>query len=395
MSIVIIVSITSTNNWVKERQFQALQTKSDSGRAVVVRDGTTRTIPFDDLVVGDIISIQGGKTIPADCVLIQGTDLVANESSLTGETEPQHKRHVTADNYTTNPNAFLLKSTLVESGEGKAIVCAVGEQTQAGRADKALDFANELTPLQKKLNSIANQIGLVGFYVAIFTFSALVIKLLIATMMAGNTAFLTWANLSAILNAFIIAVTIVVVAVPEGLPLAVTISLAFSVQKMFTENNLVRRLHASETMGGANEICSDKTGTLTQNRMTVQAVYVGGETMLGDYYHNLQHTQFWQMLAESIAYNSSAHIETESSGLTTAKGNVTEVGLIKYLLNSKVDVESLMANKDHEGFVVFSIPFNSGRKRQTTAVRLADGRVRVYVKGAPEIIIENCNKVLD
>jgi len=123
---------------------------------------------------------------------------------------------------------------------------------------------------------------MVGFYVALFTFAALVIRLMFSVMMSGTGAFLTWANMMLILNYFIIAVTVVVVAVPEGLPLAVTISLAFSVAKMFKENNLVRRLHASETMGGANEICSDKTGTLTQNRMTVQAFYLAGQTQNGD-----------------------------------------------------------------------------------------------------------------
>jgi Ca2+ transporting ATPase len=133
-----------------------------------------------------------------------------------------------------------------------------------------------MTPLQKKLETIAEQIGMVGFYVAVLTFAALLIRLMISTMFSGTAAFLTMNSALQILNFFIIAVTIIVVAVPEGLPLAVTISLAFSVSKMFKENNLVRRLHASETMGGANEICSDKTGTLTQNRMTVQSLYMAG-----------------------------------------------------------------------------------------------------------------------
>ena len=123
---------------------------------------------------------------------------------------------------------------------------------------------------------------MIGFYVAIFTFAVLFIKLVLVTIMSGNTIFLTWANAMQILNYFIIAVTIIVVAVPEGLPLAVTISLAYSVSKMFEDNNLVRRLHASETMGGANEICSEKTGTLTQNRMTVQSMYMAGHTTNGD-----------------------------------------------------------------------------------------------------------------
>lgn len=196
-----------------------------------------------------------------------------------------------------------------------------------------------------KLETIAEQIGMVGFYVAILTFSALVIRILIGTMMAGNAAFLSWPNVIGVLNAFIIAITVIVVAVPEGLPLAVTISLAFSVSKMFEEHNLVRRLHASETMGGANEICSDKTGTLTQNRMTVQAVYLNGDTTNGESFPSIHLNQNANILAESVVYNSSAFVETESSGLKVVKGNVTEAGLLKYLMGSKVDVETLIANK--------------------------------------------------
>lgn len=204
-----------------------------------------------------------------------------------------------------------------------------------------------------KLETIAEQIGMVGFYVAILTFSALVIRILIGTMMAGNAAFLSWANVMGVLNAFIIAITVIVVAVPEGLPLAVTISLAFSVSKMFEEHNLVRRLHASETMGGANEICSDKTGTLTQNRMTVQAVYLNGDTTNGESFPSIHLNQNANILAESVVYNSSAFIETESSGLKVVKGNVTEAGLLKYLMGSKVDVEMLIASKQKEGFIEF------------------------------------------
>lgn len=204
-----------------------------------------------------------GKAVPADCVLLSSIEMQANESSLTGETEPVHKSHVTQDNYSSNPCPFILQTTLIETGQGKAIVLAVGDLTCAGKANRALDIENELTPLQKKLETIAEQIGMVGFYVAVLTFFALLIRLAIKTYLSGTGEYFTSENGMLVLNFFIIAVTVIVVAVPEGLPLAVTISLAFSVSKMFKENNLVRRLHASETMGGAHEICSDKTGTLT------------------------------------------------------------------------------------------------------------------------------------
>ena len=183
---------------------------------------------------------------------------------------------------------------------------------------------------------------MVGFYVALLTFGALVLRLVVSTMMSGTGAFFTWANMMSVLNFFIIAITVIVVAVPEGLPLAVTISLAFSVAKMHKENNLVKKLHASETMGGANEICSDKTGTLTQNRMTVQAIYMSGQTSNGDSNPTLTHDKNAQILGESVIFNSSAHVETEKTGLKVVKGNVTEVGLLKYLMASKIDVESLI-----------------------------------------------------
>mgnify|MGYP003695102759 CR=1 FL=1 len=157
----------------------------------------------------------------------------------------------------------------------------------------------------------------------------------------------------------------------------------------------MRRLHASETMGGANEICSDKTGTLTQNRMTVQALYMGDQTMNGDTNPALAHDTNNIVLAQSVIFNSSARVETEQNGSKVVKGNVTEAGLIKYLLASKLDVEGYAEDKEQEGFVQFCIPFNSMRKRQTTAVKLASGKVRVFCKGGPEILMDLCTRKLD
>lgn len=353
----------------------------------------TTTVDSEDLVVGDLVVIENGKAIPADCILVSSIDMTTNESSLTGETEAMHKLHLTQDNYSHNPCPFVLQSTLVETGQGTAIVAAVGDLTCAGKANRALDIENELTPLQLKLETIADQIGMVGFYTAVLTFFAMLGQLLLQVYNTDSELFVM-KNLSEVLDYLIIGVSIVVVAVPEGLPLAVTISLAFSVQKMFKENNLVRKLHASETMGGAHEICSDKTGTLTQNKMTVMALYISGQSTHGSQNVSLNSDKNSTLLAESVIYNSSAHVEVEN-GQKVAKGNVTEVGMIKYLMDSKVEVESLIHRRGQDGTFEFQIPFNSSRKRQTSAVRLTNGNVRVFLKGGPDFIIDKCSHTLD
>ena len=176
-------------------------------------------------------------------------------------------------------------------------------------------------------------------------------------------------NLSELLNAFIIAITIVVVAVPEGLPLAVTISLAFSVSEMADKGNLVRRLSASETMGGASEICTDKTGTLTQNKMTVQAFYVNDTVVKGDKWSEIQKTQTGDLIAQSVCYNSSAFIDIKNGKKVTI-GNVTECGLLNYLTASGIDCEVLISHRNEKDFMIFDIPFSSSRKRATSVIRL-------------------------
>jgi magnesium-transporting ATPase (P-type) len=217
-----------------------------------------------ELVVGDLIQLMQGNRVPADCLLIESTDFATDESPLTGEPEQVEKSNVFEANYKYNPNPFLLGKTLIVNGQGVALVCTVGTHTRSGMAEEKLNIEEEETPLQQKLETIANEIGKIGVYVAILTFLAMTVNLTVSTMMAGNELF-SIDNLSNLVNYLIIGITVIVVAVPEGLPLAVTISLAFSVMKMKEENNLVRKLEASETMGGANEICTDKTGTLTMN----------------------------------------------------------------------------------------------------------------------------------
>jgi calcium-translocating P-type ATPase len=281
IAVTIIVSVTAGNNYIKEKQFQKLVAKASEDTSCVFRgnEGLTITISGEELVVGDVIKIESGMKIPADCILIEGTDVATDESAMTGEPEQVEKHIVNEANYCHNPQPFLIGKTLVVSGQGTALVCAVGVNTRSGMAEEKLNIEEEATPLQAKLETIANTIGKYGVYVSILTFMAMTIQLIYRTVTVkdadGNTQSLfTIDTLKELVGYVIIAITVIVVAVPEGLPLAVTISLAYSVMQMKKENNLVRKLDASETMGGANEICTDKTGTLTKNQMTVKEVYL-------------------------------------------------------------------------------------------------------------------------
>lgn len=211
--------------------------------------------------------------VPADCILLSATDVSADEAALTGEPEQLEKFDVTEHNVDYNPSPFLLANTLIATGSGSALVCAVGIHTRSGQAEQKMNIEDEETPLQGKLGTIANQIGGFGVAVAVLTFVIVTSKLVFffyTDEAKANQSFWTVDTLNTLVNYMILSITVIVVAVPEGLPLAVTISLAYSVAKMRKENNLVRRLDASETMGGANEVCTDKTGTLTKNQMTVQ-----------------------------------------------------------------------------------------------------------------------------
>ena len=259
-----------------------------------------------------------------------------------------------------------------------------------------MNIEKDMTPLQKKLETIAEQIGKWGLYCAILTFIAMVIRLLCKIFLAHSRQLDDSQNLMDVLDAFIIGLTVVVVAVPEGLPLAVTISLAFSVGAMAKQANLVKKLHASETMGNANEICTDKTGTLTQNKMTVMVVYREYDIVPGTKNPALLQSAICELVGEGVLYNCSATIEEKEDGTRKTIGNVTEIGLINYLVAAGIDAEGKLQDKKDNVDKIFEIPFSSKRKRQTTVIKhpSQEGKVRVYCKGAPEIVIEYCDSFL-
>lgn len=242
------------------------------------------------MVVGDILVVPSGSKVPVDGLVFQSNEIACDEVALTGEPDIISKQPSTEENLEANP--IVLRGAMVKSGEGMCIVCGVGVNTMDGRASEIVAMKEqEDTPLQQKLERIALYIGYVGMAAAALTFVAMIVRCIINVyVVQPDTPNKGGVIGESVLDAFIIAVTVIVVAIPEGLPLAVTISLSYSVKQMFNEKNLVRELAGCETMGGADQICTDKTGTLTQNIMTVQAIHYEGEERRGDKFDGLMST---------------------------------------------------------------------------------------------------------
>lgn len=275
---VLCIVIGSWNNYAKEKQFQKLMEAREEREIIVIRDGRDVALSVHSLLVGDIIKINAGDQIPADCILLSGSKLLLDESSQTGEIREVEKEPFEAEN-PAEVNPFLISGTMVKDGRGLAVVVCVGEHTRMGQIQQMMGDSDEMTPLQQKLDRIANGIGVMGLIMASATTIGMTIWLIYDSVTDGRG--FGKERIHRIVDILIYAITIIVMAVPEGLPLAVTLSLAYSVSKMKEEHNLVRQLDcnavltlACETMGGSNNICSDKTGTLTKNMMTVMGIYV-------------------------------------------------------------------------------------------------------------------------
>jgi magnesium-transporting ATPase (P-type) len=296
-AVAVVTMVTAWNDWQKEKQFMKLTKLGDSkNNLVVLRDGDNVTINIDEIKVGDLIQVKVGMSIPTDAILVKGTGVTTDESAMTGESielrkEPldqcelrleekleEEKFQGNEDNRTNHdvPSPVLLSGTQIETGEGWFMAIVVGRHSCVGKIYAKLTQEIEQTPLQLKLNKIATDIGYIGMVSAAITLFVLFTRFFIETGIDGYK----WEDdigdyLSEWFDYILIGVTIVVVAVPEGLPLAVMIALAYSVRKMLKDYNFVKRLSSCEIMGGANNICSDKTGTLTQNKMTVTDIWMG------------------------------------------------------------------------------------------------------------------------
>jgi Ca2+-transporting ATPase len=372
-AVFIATTVGFFNEYKSNKEFELLNRVNEDVRVKVTRNGQFQTLPIGELVVGDIIHLYAGDKIPADARLLYGVDLTINQSLLTGESEEIAKDEKDVD---------LFRGTTITEGNGIAIVTAVGDATELGKIKDQLVTEHAPTPLQEKLDDLAGKIGKAGMIAAVLTFLALTVVARYHDQLSFNTR-----GLEQIVQFFIIAVTIVVVAVPEGLPLAVTVSLAFSMRKMARDNNLVRRLSACETIGAANVICSDKTGTLTRNQMTVQRLMLKGKARDARALEETRNDATFDLLALSIAANSTGHLEERNGGVEFV-GNATECSLLAFLRARNVAYELLR----EENPVIERISFSSQRKIMISVIQDGD-RYLVLAKGAPEKILPLCARI--
>uniref|UniRef100_A0A6I8P7K4 Calcium-transporting ATPase n=1 Tax=Ornithorhynchus anatinus TaxID=9258 RepID=A0A6I8P7K4_ORNAN len=442
LSVVCVVLVTAFNDWSKEKQFRGLQSRIEQEQKfTVIRGGQVIQIPVADITVGDIAQVKYGDLLPADGILIQGNDLKIDESSLTGESDHVKKN--------SDKDPLLLSGTHVMEGSGRMVVTAVGVNSQTGiiftllgagseeeekkdekkkeKKTKAQDGAamemqplksedggdgdekdkkkanlpkKEKSVLQGKLTKLAVQIGKAGLLMSAITVIILVLYFVIDTFWIQKRPWLaecTPIYIQYFVKFFIIGVTVLVVAVPEGLPLAVTISLAYSVKKMMKDNNLVRHLDACETMGNATAICSDKTGTLTMNRMTVVQAFINEK-----HYKKIPEPEdipaatlscLVTGISVNCAYTSKILPPEKEGGLPRHVGNKTECALLGLLLDLKRDYQDVR-NEIPEEALYKVYTFNSVRKSMSTVLKNSDGSFRIFSKGASEIILKKCFKIL-
>lgn len=367
------------------RRFKRLNLVNDDIPVKVVRDGEMTEVPRRDVVVGDLVYVENGETVPADGKLVKAVSLKINESTLTGEPEVDKttdERFFDAE--ATYPSDALLRGTTVVDGYGEMIVEAVGDRTEAGRVTEQSSIASEEpTPLYKQLTRLSRMIGKIGIAVSIAIFVAMLAK----AYLGGELSTGDWVQTSKeLLRIFMVSVALIVMAVPEGLPMSITLSLALSMRRMLKTNNLVRKMHACETMGAATVICTDKTGTLTRNQMNVYKADFYG---LGN--ATPAENELGNLIREGIAVNSTAFLDYADPEHIRALGNPTEGALLLWLHGLGVNYLDLREN----ACVLEQLTFSTERKYMATVAESPLlGKKVLYVKGAPEIVLGLCSTVL-
>ena len=386
LGIFFAIILASTIGFIFEvkaaRAFEVLNTVNDDIMVTVMRNGKVQEVPRKDIVVGDIVMLNTGDEVPADGTLLECHSLQINESTLTGEPVIS-KTTVEADfdNEATYPSNKALRSTTVVDGHGIMQVELVGDATEYGKVNQGALIDNNLdTPLQIQLKRLADLISKIGYAVAAVTFVLLSLKVFLQ-----DTPLSTMDIVSSLLNSFMIAVTLIVVSVPEGLPMSVTLSLALSMNRMLKTNNLVRKMHACETMGATTVICTDKTGTLTQNRMQVHETnfFALKEQVL-------ENDLASSIVKEGMAVNSTANLNKENGAVKTI-GNPTEAALLLWLDKQGADYMHLRSDAK----VLSQLTFSTERKYMATVVDSPLlGKKVLYVKGAPEIVLAHCERMM-
>ena len=367
IGIFVAVFLATTVGFYFERdaakKFNVLTALSEEQPVKVRRGGKVMQIPRHDIVVGDVVLIEVGDEVPADGELLVSTDLQINESTLTGE--PITEKNTEGGGDGAYPRNVILRSTMVMNGRGEFVVTAVGDATEIGKvAQKSTEQTSVKTPLYVQLDKLASMISKVGSVVSVATFVIFLVHDILTNPAWGGKDYFYMAEI--VLDYFMMAVTLIVMAVPEGLPMAITLSLALNMRRMLKSNNLVRKLHACETMGAVTVICTDKTGTLTQNQMQVDELLPKDDN---------QH-----LLDVAIAINSTAELDEDK-----AIGNPTESALLLWLKSQEQDYRELR----QQAKVLKQQPFSTEKKYMATIAEV-DGEKYLLVKGAPEIVLDLC-----
>ncbi|CAN8096931.1 unnamed protein product [Discula destructiva] len=407
VAIIIVVGVGSVNDWQKEKAFVKLNAKKDDREIKVFRSGKAIVINVAEVLVGDVVNLEPGDLIPVDGIFIQGHDVKCDESSATGESDALKKTpgdqvyqilESGAAAKSGDMDPFIISGAKVLEGMGTFVCTSVGEYSSFGKIMMSVRTEVEATPLQKKLEGLASAIAKLGGSAAALLFFVLLFRF-VANL--SNDTRGSAEKASAFMDILIVAITIIVVAVPEGLPLAVTLALAFATTRMLKENNLVRVLRACETMGNATTVCSDKTGTLTTNKMTVvngtfgksqfsKPDSEGSGTTLGQWASALSPAAR-DLIVQSVAINSTA-FEGEDEGRFAFIGSKTETALLQ-MARDHLGMQSLPEARSNEQ-VVQMFPFDSGKKCMGAVIKHGNG-CRLLVKGASEILLAMCSSKAD
>ncbi|KAI8979786.1 PMCA-type calcium-translocating P-type ATPase [Mycotypha africana] len=424
LAVILVVSVGSVNDYQKEKQFRSLNSKKDDRQVSAIRSGKNIFLSVYDVQVGDILKLEPGEIICADGIFIEGHNVKCDESASTGESEAvrkaswqecyqeMSKRTTTItsieDEEEARVDPFLISGSKVLEGVCTYLVTAVGPNSWHGRTMMTLRTKNDSTPLQKKLDVLATSIAKCGLTAAAILLSVLTIRSIVSYA-TGQLTTVPTEIVSHIMQILITTITVIVVAVPEGLPLAVTLALAYATKRMLKDNNLVRILAACETMGNATTICSDKTGTLTQNKMAVVAGTIGSSLRFlkdpplsrfdlidAQYLRERMPVPIRNFLNQAIVVNSTASLNTNAMGDVSLVGNKTETALLQFAddylgcepfewLRSSWHVEAVF-------------PFNSAQKAMATVLRIPheNGRFfyRVHLKGASEVLLNHCSHIV-
>ncbi|KAL9114998.1 MAG: hypothetical protein Q9227_001242 [Pyrenula ochraceoflavens] len=411
VAVIIVVTVGAANDWQKERQFIKLNKRKDDREVKAIRSGKSVQISVHDITAGDVLHLEPGDAVPADGIFISGHGVKCDESSATGESDQMKKtggqevwQQLVDGTASHKLDPFIISGSKVLEGVGTYLVTAVGTNSSYGKILMSLQTEDEDTPLQVKLGGLANWIGGLGSAAALLLFFILLIRFLVQLPNNDHSSAVKGQEF---LDVLIVAITVIVVAVPEGLPLAVTLALAFATTRMLKENNLVRLLRACETMGNATTICSDKTGTLTQNKMTVVAGTLGTNSKFAqsptsgskedreiltfsNMFGNLSKS-VRELFRRSITLNSTA-FEGEEAGRQTFIGSKTETAML-VLAKEQLGLDNLAEERANVEIAQL-FPFDSARKCMGAVARLNSGLYRLYVKGAAELMLNRATSTI-